>query len=171
MNKRRLIFRLLLIAVAAIVLLLTYKIIAQTNRKVQFNEGLLSEDRIKLYSIPDSSLFHFDRKGDLILIYFNSECDHCQREIKEIEKNVDKFEDEQMIFFSSQSLKEIESFRNQTTLKDHSSVFFEKINVSDLMAVFGNPAQPTIFIYRDGKLMQELKGEIEIPAILKFLNN
>ncbi len=115
----------------------------------------------------DASIF----KGSLILIYFNSECDHCQYEVKDIMGNITDFTSATLIFMSSEPLAKINSFAEASGLKNYKNVFFTKISANDAFTSFGTLAVPHVFIYGpDRKLRKEFKGETKAEAILKYLN-
>ncbi|HEU5289744.1 MAG TPA: redoxin domain-containing protein [Cyclobacteriaceae bacterium] len=106
----------------------------------------------------------------LVLIYFNSECEHCRYEAKDIKNNIASFSKVSIVFMSSESLANILDFAETTGLKNHNNIFFTQISSSDAFAAFGNLSVPHIFIYgHDKKLRKEFKGETKAEAILKYL--
>jgi peroxiredoxin len=134
----------------------------------------------RLTSLPEAELFLKDSvKIDLstfqdkpnVLIYFNSECGHCQYEAKDIKNKVEAFSRANVIFMSSESLDKIEVFAQAHGLTDYQNIYFTKINSEHAAATFGTLAVPHVFIYGlDNKLIKEFKGETKAEAILKYLN-
>lgn len=134
----------------------------------------------KLNTLPIFSLVTLDSSslesstlagGSLVLIYFNSECDHCQYEVKDIKKNIMAFSNVTVVFMSSEPLAKIRAFAEGSGLRDQTSVFFTKIDSNDALTSFGTLAVPHVFIYGpDQVLRKEFKGETKAEAILKYLN-
>jgi len=134
----------------------------------------------KLNTLPAFSLATLDSLsiesssfGDspVVLIYFNSECDHCQYEAQDIKNNIAGFSKATIVFMSSEPLVKIKAFAGTSGLRDHKNVLFTKITSNDAFTAFGSLAVPHVFIYGpDKKLRKEFKGETKAEAILKYLN-
>lgn len=124
-----------------------------------------------LIALDSSSIEATTFTGSLILIYFNSECDHCQYEAQDIKNNITFFSKATLVFMSSEPLARINAFAQTTGLIDHTNVSFTKITSHDAFTSFGALAVPHVFIYgSDKKLIKEFKGETKAEAILKYLN-
>ncbi len=136
------------------------------------------ELRIRLAQLPEIALTGIDgtefslRKGTpLVLIYFNSECDHCQRELKDIRDHIELLSSSSLVLMSSQSLEEFASFANGLNFEDFPNVRFGRIRPEQLANTFGSLALPQIFVFSaDGKLVALYSGEAspsEIAASLR----
>jgi peroxiredoxin len=134
----------------------------------------------KLTTLPVFSLITLDSsavesssltKGLLILIYFNSECDHCQYEVQDIKNNVTAFSKTTLVFMSSEPLAKIQAFTKASGLSDQTNISFTKITSNDAFTSFGALAVPHVFIYGPDKILRkEFKDETKAKAILKYLN-
>lgn len=134
----------------------------------------------KLSTLPAFSLTALDSSAiesssfdyaPLVLIYFNSECDHCQYEAQDIKNNIAGFSKATIVFMSSEPLAKIKAFAENGSLNDHANVSFTKITSHDAFTAFGTLAVPHVFIYGpDKRLRKEFKGETKAEAILKYLN-
>ena len=125
--------------------------------------NLLSQDSLgfRLESLP---------LEPVLLIHFNSGCDHCQYEAAAIKASTDKFIGVQLVFFSTEPITVIRQFSEQYGLTGYSNIHFTKINATDAAATLGTLAVPHIFIYGiDRKLVMEFRGETKPEAILKYL--
>lgn len=106
----------------------------------------------------------------IVLLYFNSDCDHCQYEALEIKNNFDRLRNTKIIFMSSEPLSKIRDFAEAVQLNTCGNIHFTYIDAKDASSTFGPLAIPHIFIYGpDKKLKKEFKGETKIEAILTFL--
>ena len=105
---------------------------------------------------------------DMIIIFFNPGCDHCQREATAIHGRKKDFEDKQVYFVSVDSLSTISKFRKEYDLTDP-NFHFAAGDVETIVTAMGPvPSVPCIYIYRDRKLVSRLEGEAEIDEILKL---
>jgi thiol-disulfide isomerase/thioredoxin len=105
-----------------------------------------------------------------LILYFNSECDHCQYEAEAISQNVNKFENVNLLWVSYESLSIIRQFANTYKLASYPNIHFTKINHKAILSTFGSVSIPHIFIYdKDDKLLKEYKGETKVEALLKYL--
>jgi peroxiredoxin len=162
-----------------IVVLLVLALAWLMNMSVERLEAK-KEAKNRLISLPDVELFSRDSvKVDLyafqnkpiVLIYFNSECGHCQYEAKDVKNNIDAFNHANLLFMSSEPLVKIKAFADTYSLTAYQNIHFTKINTEHAAATFGTLAVPHVFIYGlDNKLIKEFKGETKAEAIIKYLN-
>ena len=99
-----------------------------------------------------------------ILIFFNSECEHCQWEMQQISKNINQFSQHQLLLASFEQEQEAISFLDQHDL----SKYYVKSTTEKVMAAFSGGVPQTL-IYQNGKLTKHFKGEVKIEAILEAL--
>ncbi|RUA28259.1 MAG: hypothetical protein DSY77_16200 [Bacteroidetes bacterium] len=99
-----------------------------------------------------------------IFMYFNSDCHFCQWEMKEIGKNIDKFQTYQLLLASFEPKRDALDFLQQYNL----SQYYVEVN-PDLLTSTIIGGVPQTFIYKDGKLAKHFKGEVKIEAILEVL--
>lgn len=139
------------------------KSIKEKRKKLPvFSLASLDSLSIESYSFEDTPL---------VLIYFNSECDHCQYEVRDIKKNIADFSKATVVFMSSEPLTKINAFADSSGLKDFPNVFFTKISSNDAFTAFGSLGIPHVFIYGSDKVLRkEFKGETSAEVILKYLN-
>jgi thiol-disulfide isomerase/thioredoxin len=153
----------------ALVLFMVYGIVEKVIdiRRAGEKELILNEG--SLFN-TDSTTYQVDFSNPIILIYFNSECEHCQYEATEIKKSISLFSKTSILMISSEPIEAIKVFSGQYELSNEPAVTFAKINRDDVYKTFGSVSIPHIFIYgKDHKLVKEFKGETKIEAILKYL--
>lgn len=105
----------------------------------------------------------------VVLIFFNPDCDHCQREAEQIKNRKQLFANHMVYFISTESPESLIAFSKKYDLTDKNFVFAQ----ADAAAVFesvGNlPSVPAIFIYNNKKLMKRFDGETSLDVIQEFL--
>lgn len=150
------------------VLFMVYSIIEKQTAK--------REIQIKIQSVPfdvnlftlDSTSFSFPIAKPVVLVLFNSSCEHCQYELGQIKESIANFNEVDLVFLSSESIATIKQVAE--AFDSVSNVNFVKINPEDFYKNFGTVRFPTILIYNTaGKLLKEFKGETKIEAILQYV--
>jgi peroxiredoxin len=108
-------------------------------------------------------------KGAVALIFFQPDCDHCQREAEDIRNNAEGFKGYTIYFVSSAPISEIEQFRKLYKL-DQRNFIFGQADSQSVVANYGAIEVPSLYLYRSGKLIQSFNGEVAIEVVLKYLN-
>ncbi|MEK6781085.1 MAG: redoxin domain-containing protein [Bacteroidota bacterium] len=128
--------------------------------------------------LPDLKLLgldgavHFSREftGNNVLVLYNPDCDHCQREAKEIRAQLKAFENYTVWFVSSEGFENINKFAHDYDLMGHVNVHFVRTGVVEVINNFGSIATPSLYIYSSRRqLVKAFNGETKIEEILKFL--
>jgi cytochrome oxidase Cu insertion factor (SCO1/SenC/PrrC family) len=107
--------------------------------------------------------------GKSILILFQPDCDHCQREAKEIREHIEAFRDYSVYFVSADPMPTIEKFAKDYDLSSQANFFFGMTTVESVLNNFGPIPAPSVYIYSDQALMQKFNGEVSIDKILQAL--
>ncbi len=106
----------------------------------------------------------------MVLILFNSECEHCQYEALSISENIDQFDEAMIVFISAEEIDIIQSFGETYGLLNHANIIWGQVDYLELTAVFKTFSYPNSFIYgKDGRLMKEFKGETKVESILNVV--
>jgi hypothetical protein len=101
-----------------------------------------------------------------ILIFFNSECEHCQWEMQEISQKINQLGQQQLFLASFEPQQEAIAFLTKYGL----SGYYIKSTPEKVMASFSG-GLPQALIYRNGKLVKHFKGEVKISDIMGALGN
>jgi thiol-disulfide isomerase/thioredoxin len=108
--------------------------------------------------------------GNSILILFNSDCDHCQREAGEISAKEGFFKNHELFFIASDSVHLIENFARTYKLADKPNVHFGRADYMDVYMNFGSIPTPAIYIYsKERKLVKSFLGETPVEELVKYL--
>jgi peroxiredoxin len=120
-------------------------------------------------TLDQSEVNLHELKGKTILILFQPDCDHCQREAKEIREHLDAFRGYTLYFISADSVVAIEKFGKEYDLFGHSNIHFAGTTVENVIRNFGSVPAPSIYIYSDQLLVQKFNGEVPIQRILNAI--
>ncbi len=166
MNKNLLRYSLYTLVASAFVALIVSIIYKKQNQKVPIS----TLPTTPFYSL-DSTLFDLQTidNQSIILIYFNSGCEHCQYEAKTFAENLPLFQPAKVVWFSSENITEIKNFANTYKLLPQANHVFLKANRQDLSKEFNNLSPPNIWIYKDKKVVRHFKGETKVETLAKYL--
>ncbi len=105
----------------------------------------------------------------VLLIYF-PDCDHCQREAKEISSHAAAFESYQVYFISTAPFTDIERFAKDYKLTGYANIHFVRTEMPDVVNNFGAIPTPSVYVYSsEKKLIKAFKGETKIEEIIVHL--
>ena len=168
MSKKIILFTLLTLVGMGVVWM-GYSAIQKIATKKQVAESLKSMPTFKVTN-PDSTQIKLQENTPTAIIYFNTDCDHCQYEATQIQKNISKFNNAQLLMLSIEPLANIRKFIKTYRLEGFSNLQVGQITGKTAVETFGFKSVPHILIYNaDNQLVKEYKGETKIEAILKYL--
>jgi thiol-disulfide isomerase/thioredoxin len=123
-----------------------------------------------LATMVDNAQVNFrDLKGKVLLVFFNPDCDHCQREAKLISENKDVFSGYQVYFVTPDQLPVIAQFAVDYDLMD-SNFHFGRSEPADIFNSVGAITNlPTFFVFNDQILVGKYEGETTIENIKSLL--
>jgi thiol-disulfide isomerase/thioredoxin len=165
----------ILLWVLAILLLVSVawmanKTIAKVKLKSKIRERVSTLGHLPIHKMDSATYELPNHTGPIVIILFNTTCEHCQYEATELKKSMASFSHVSVLMISSEPIKTIGAFAEQYGLHTEPSVTFAKINPDDVYQTFGSISIPHIFIYgKDRRLIIEFKGETKMEAILKHL--
>jgi len=128
--------------------------------------------------LPDMPLLRSDGtqftarslSGKVILVFFLPDCDHCQREARQIASNLNAFKDYALYFVSTAPLPEQEQFSRDYNLSGRPNVSFAQASPEELYKHFGLFPTPTVYIYREGgRLVKVFRDETPVERIIAAL--
>ncbi|MBL4655445.1 MAG: redoxin domain-containing protein [Bacteroidia bacterium] len=108
---------------------------------------------------------------NVLIIYFNPQCDECQYEASEIRENIQQFESTHILMVSNSPQEDVKSFaieykidnlKEISILLDTREIYYE---------IFDASTVPNLFIYnKEHLLVKQYEGQTKIEAILKYLD-
>src|SRR5690554_4446626 len=82
-------------------------------------------------------------KKSLLLILYNSDCNHCQYEAKIISANLSKFQDIQLVFLTDEPIQKVIEFATQYFPRTPDAIF-GRTSIVDIVDVFKEISYPNI---------------------------
>lgn len=108
-------------------------------------------------------------EGKTILVFFQPDCDHCQREAEEIVNHLEKFKEYKMYFISSGAIPAIQKFSKDYKLEGFSNIVFARTEGDNVLKTLGPIETPSLYIYKNGQIVKAFNGETPVTNILSYL--
>ena len=160
-----------ILAVACVALYFLYKPVHSESEKQTITtiENVNELPFMALQMRDGTRLQAKDLTGKIVLVLYQPDCDHCQREAQAIQANLDAFASYTLYFITTDSFDAIDTFANTYQLKGFDNVRFGQTQSEYIYNNFGSISAPSVYIYDDGKLLSKFNGETPIEKILKAL--
>ena len=111
-----------------------------------------------------------DLPGASVIILFNADCDHCQREAQAIQEKMESFKNYTLLFIASDTPEGIRKFAQDYKLSNQPNVRFGKADGTDVYTNFGSIPTPSIYIYsKEKRFVKSFMGETPVDDIIAFL--
>jgi peroxiredoxin len=131
------------------------------------------ELRIRASELPplsltalDGNAFRIPQGKPIVLIYFNSTCDHCQRQLEAMRKERGLLDDVTVILMSAQPLEDLHAYFNGIDLGHFNVVHVPPEQVSEK---FGVLALPQVFVFGANRQLLDLFAGETAPEKIKSL--
>ena len=109
-------------------------------------------------------------KGKTVIVMYQPDCDHCQREATQMQENIAAFKSYQIYFVSTATSAEIKKFAAEYKLNTSRNVHFGTTTLGNILSTYGPVDTPSLYIYNaDGHLVKKFNGETDIHVIIKHL--
>jgi peroxiredoxin len=109
-------------------------------------------------------------KGKTVIVMYQPDCDHCQREATQIQQNIAAFKAYQIYFITTAPAAEVKKFAAEYKLNMKASVHFGTTTLGNILSTYGPIETPSLYIYNaTGGLVKKFNGETDIQVIKKHL--
>ncbi len=109
---------------------------------------------------------NIDYDETLIINYFNTRCDFCCHEIKDIISHEHLFSKSYFLLVSGQHADTLIAFNKALNIDSFPSINICKVDYLDFIEKFGDVVPPTTFVYDSNKrLIKKYKGQIRAPVV------
>ena len=170
MKSKNIIILLIIVCIFFISIAFLYKTIQIAKQREIMRQSF------PVFSLSDlhGSLFTQDslkRNMPTLFLYFDPECGTCHSEFKQIKLNQHAFDNNQLIFFSTQPADTIIHFLNSIAFEPSLNMIFLIDDQADLMKTMEIKGPPTSFIYnRDGELIKRFDGPVKVETLINYLS-
>ncbi|MBN1650882.1 MAG: redoxin domain-containing protein [Bacteroidales bacterium] len=169
---RKIIKTILFIILLLLVSYMLTVIVKKAKRKNTLTEQIQSIPEFLFINVLNQNNFTNDsivKEQACLIVYFNSECEHCQNEAEQISKQIHGFDTFQVLMISYEPKETILTFRKKYKLLSPAITFLQD-SESQFDDIFGNSPIPTSFIYnKERALVKQFKGEVKTEALIKYL--
>ena len=126
-----------------------------------------------MYIVPDSTSFsnkNLKTNKSLVIMFFSPDCEHCQKETRELLAYKNELKNIQILMASPSSYGMVKQFYEEYNLASMPNIKLGNDVNYALGSIYQLRTFPSIFVYdRTGKLAKAFVGNIGVPAILEAL--
>lgn len=138
----------------------------------------LDEKTMRIESLPffrisseDSSVSlctdQIYKGSPLVFIYFSTDCEHCQKQLKVITESFDKLGKARFFFITNDSFDELKTFCKTNSLKTSGRLFIGKDYDYSFYRRFLPPSVPFIAVYnRQKRLVRIYREGVGIQSLI-----
>ncbi|MEP7107091.1 MAG: TlpA disulfide reductase family protein [Ferruginibacter sp.] len=148
----------------------TICLFAQNDSSDNYVKRFVSIPAIKINIVPDSTVFtnqNLRKNEPFILMFFNPDCDHCQKEIKELMAYKEELKGIQILMVSPAPYPAIKDFYEAFGLSSMPDVRIGQDINYKLGSIYQLKTYPSTFVYDNrGILAKAFVGNIGIPALI-----
>lgn len=174
MNSRKKIRLVLIALVVSLFLFILYSIINIADRKRQIALQIEDMPNFELFQLNGNSFTKdsLDEARSTVFIYFHTDCDFCQHEIKSILENKEYFKEMQLVLISPEEIDTIRNFAVERGLINPSLVRILQDDKINFAAQFDISTTPYTLLYDKRKrLIKPIKGQVLYKTIIRELRN
>jgi peroxiredoxin len=141
--------------------------ISEQKKEVQTEPVLVNElPHLNFINLDGTATSTRNLETPLVLILFFTDCDHCQREAQDVQKNLELFKGKNIQFISANDIPLIQQFAVDYGLSNESNVKFGRAESTDVYMNFGSIPTPAIYVYSaEKRLVKSFKGETPVTEI------
>ena len=148
----------------------TIGLFAQKDTSDNYVNNFLAIPAIKINIVPDSTIFtneNLKKNTPFILMFFNPDCEHCQKETKELLAYKEELKGIQILMVSTASYPGIKDFYETYGLSSMPNIGLGQDINAKLGSIYKLKTFPSTYVYDNrGILAKAFVGNIGIPAIL-----
>ena len=160
------------IFIIGIIAFLGYSIITNLNNKEKVADRIRTIPHFSFKTIEGEvfSQLEISKTKPKLFIYFNSSCDFCKAEAKQIQENSDQLDGVQLLFVSFEDKKEIKAFASEYGLLNQMNMIFLEDESMEFSEIFDVKSIPFMLLYsKENKLIKKFKGLTKIENVIMLL--
>ncbi|WP_068596405.1 TlpA family protein disulfide reductase [Vaginella massiliensis] len=121
----------------------------------------------KLYSNVD-----LPRKGNTLIVFYTTECIHCQIAVQHMSENFERFKNTHVVMITTYDKAAIEAFVNNfaPAMKDAKNVTWLQDTNDEFLFTFNPISYPSFYLYdKSRNLLTYKKGSIEFRDVFDYV--
>ena len=146
-------------------------IIAGAQSRADNDSKFQTIPSFNIHRIPDSSNYsnkNIQKNKPFIVMFFSPECEHCQKELKELMVNKRQFKNIPILMLSPANYGEIKKFYKDFSVSKMPNITIAHDDNMTLSKLYQLRTFPTMFVYnRMGRLVKTFISNVSIPDILQ----
>jgi len=146
---------------------------AQDNASLPVYLRFPTVPQFTIYKAADSSAFsreNLQKRKPTVLFIFSPDCEHCQKETKELLSKIDKFKRSQVIMVTTQPYEDMVQFYKDYHIADYSEITMGRDTKFFFPVYFRVQNLPSIFVYnKKGELKKSFEGSVNIDKVAEAL--
>ena len=147
-----------------------FSCLAQKDPSAAMLDNIQTIPTFKIYTAPDSTAFtdvQLKKNKPFVLMFFSPDCDHCQKETKELLAYKKELKDLQIVMASPASFNLIKSFYQDYNIASMPNIILGQDLNYALGLKYKLKTYPSVFVYdASGKLAKAFVGNVGVPSIL-----
>lgn len=167
MTKKVIIFIFMIVCAATVVML--WRTIIKINQRQLSNEMLETVPNLDIKDTngADINLQLWSEGKSLVIFYFDSMCEHCNKEINDLKANFPKLNGTKILMLSSEDADVVNNFNSESKLTDMiPNLMFATISTKNARDNMGLDITPTIYVYNHkGVLVKKFIGQTDIKIV------
>ncbi|MCF6347539.1 MAG: redoxin domain-containing protein [Flavobacteriaceae bacterium] len=105
-----------------------------------------------------------------LFIYFNSECEFCHAEAKQIQESIEQLKNVQLLLVSFEESEGIKAFAEKYHLVNYENIIFLEDSSLLFAELFDAKSIPFMVLYsKENQLIQKFKGATKIEKVISYL--
>ena len=146
---------------------------ATTDKRPEYVKNPTIPD-FTIYKAPDSTVYtnnDLQKHKPTLLMIFSPECGHCQNETRELEKNIDKFRNAQIVMVTWLPYSEMMAFYHNYKIADYPQITMGWDKKDFFLPYYHVQMYPDLVVYdKHGKYVNSFSGVIKLEDVAKALN-
>jgi thiol-disulfide isomerase/thioredoxin len=153
-----------------VLMTITFVGYTQNDTANSYVNKFLTIPAFKINTAPDSSFYSNEqlrKNAPFMIMFFSPDCDHCQRQTKELLAYKKELKDIQIIMVSALPYNDSKNFYNEYGLSSMPNVKLGTDPSFKLRQIYRLQTMPAMYVYdKNGTLAKAFVGNIGVPFIL-----
>lgn len=171
--KRTVVKKVIIVVVVLFLVVMGMQVLKKLQHKEQVQQALAILPDFSFCTLEGASFTNaqLPQNNKIIFIYFNTECEYCFYETKDISEQLERFKATTLLLVSNEKKEAIKAFAIKQNLQDKSQVIFLQDSTYTFAKQFEANSIPYILVYdAQGKLLLRHKGQIRAEKLLQLLD-